>query len=194
MQPPDLIAAVIPVIAALERLDVAYYVGGSVASTAYGYTRTTQDVDLVADLAAKHAAPLVEVLGDAYYASPPAISDAIARKSCFNLIHLATSFKVDVFAVKGRPYDRTALKRIQKRLIDKDDPSTQFFLASPEDVVLSKLEWFRLGDEVSERQWRDVIGVLKVQQKTLDRAYLDKWAKELNVADLLPKAWREVES
>lgn len=193
MQPPDLIVAMTPVVAELERLGVRYYVGGSVASTAYGYMRTTQDVDLVADLASEHVAPLVEALRGSYYANAQTISDAVARNACFNLIHLATMFKVDIFVVKDREYDRVALQRIRKRPIDKEDPSSHFFFASPEDVVLSKLEWFRLGDEISQHQWRDVIAVLKIQKNSLDRPYLEKWAAELAIADLLQRAWKEAE-
>lgn len=189
----DTVAAIKPVVAELERLGIAYYVGGSVVSSAHGIPRSTLDVDMVADLAPKHVAPLVEALQQAYYISAPAMSDAIARKSCFNLIHLATSFKVDIFVIKNRKFDRTALDRAQQRAFDDENPAEQFFLASAEDIVLSKLEWFRLGDDVSEQQWRDVIGVLKVQQNALDRPYLEKWAAELGIADLLERAWKEAD-
>ncbi len=192
MQSPDAIKAMIPVVAELERLGVRYYVGGSVATTAYGHMRMTQDVDLVANIAPKHAVPLVNALKDRYYVNLQAVSDAIARRRCFNLIHLATSFKVDIFVVKDRRYDQAALQRIQKKPFNIDNPTEQFFVASAEDIILSKLEWFRLGDEVSERQWRDVIGVLKVQENLLDRSYLEKWAAELGIADLLEKAWKEI--
>jgi len=185
-------AAIAPVAAELERLGVSYYVAGSVASSSHGIPRSTLDVDLIADLLPKHAAPLVDALQADYYISRPAVSDAIARRSCFNVIHSATSFKVDIFAVKNRPYDRAVLGRIQRRPFDKDNPSTEFYFASAEDVVLSKLEWYRLGDEVSDSQWRDVLGVLKVQQDALDREYLNKWAAELRIADLLERAWKEV--
>jgi hypothetical protein len=126
-----------------------------------------------------------------YYVSAAMIAEAVARKSCFNVIHLATSFKVDVFVPKDRRYDRVALERSRKDVLDLADPSTEFFLASPEDTVLSKLEWFRLGEGVSERQWHDVIGVLRVQGDLLDRTYLSHWAADLGVADLLEQAWRE---
>ncbi len=194
MELSDPIEAMIPVVAELERLGVRYYVVGSMASTTYGHMRTTQDVDLVADLAPEHAAALAEALQDTYYVSRSAISDAIARKSCFNLVHSATSFKVDVFAPKGRPYDRVAMQRARKEWFDEENPSAQFFVASAEDVILGKLEWFRLGDEISERQWDDVTNVLKVQQNSIDRLYLQHWAAELGIADLLEKAWRELET
>ncbi len=190
----DAITAMKPVVAEFRRLCVRYYVGGSIASIVYGQSRSTIDVDLIADLGPEHVAPLVEALHDEYYISEGMIVEAIARKSGFNLIHLPTSFKVDVFIVKDREYDRVALQRIRSDSLEDEDPSAQFFVASAEDIVLSKLEWFRLGHEVSERQWIDVLGVLKVQQNALDRAYLTKWATELDVADLLKRAWKEAEA
>lgn len=192
MQSPDAIEAMTPVVAELERLGVKYYVGGSLASAVYGTPRSTLDVDLVADLAPKHVDPLAKALQVAYYVDARMISEAIVHKSCFNVIYLATNFKVDVFVVKDRQYNRVALQRIRQDTFSVEQPSTKFFLPAPEDVVLSKLEWFRLGDEVSERQWRDVIGVLKVQENLLDRSYLEKWAAELGIADLLEKAWEEI--
>ncbi len=188
MQVNDVLSAVLPVIDALERLDVPYYVGGSLASSAHGVVRATFDADLVADLNAQHIAGLVAALQADYYIDAGMIRSALSTRSCFNLIHLATSFKVDIFVLKGRAYDRAALARKEKRSIDADSPEIQIFLASPEDTVLAKLEWYRLGDEVSDRQWRDVLGVFKLQQGRLDCEYMKKWAVELKVADLLERA------
>ncbi len=188
---PDAWEALTPVVRALERLEVDYYLGGSIASSAYGLARTTLDADLVAHLAPRHASPLVEALQSSYYIAPHAVSEAILRKSCFNVLHLPTMFKVDVFVLKDRPYDRAAMQRARKENLDVDEPSAEFRLASAEDVVLSKLEWFRLGNEVSQSQWRDVIGVLKVQGGSLDQKYLSQWAASLGIADLLERARRE---
>lgn len=187
-------AAISPVVAEFEKLGVAYYIGGSITSSLYGVPRSTLDVDIIADLAPKHVAPLVNALKTTYYIDSRMILDAIARRSCFNLIHLATSFKVDVFAVKNRDYDRKVFDRIGKPSGDAETPWSRFFLASPEDIILAKLEWYRLGDEISERQWRDVIGVIKVNRRSLDRKYLERWAGEIGVADLLARSWKEVET
>jgi hypothetical protein len=186
----EALAAVAPVVTEFEKLGVAYYFGGSTVSSVYGVPRSTLDVDIVADLLPKHVSPLVQALQKDYYIAAPMILDAIARRCCFNLIHYATSFKVDVFVVKNRPYDRTVFEHIRKV---QSETASRFFLASPEDIILAKLEWYRLGDEISERQWRDVIGVMKVQHAALDRNYLEHWAGELGVADLLQKAWTEAE-
>jgi hypothetical protein len=145
-------------------------------------------------LTQEHVEPLVALLRSAYYVDASMISDAIARKSCFNVIHLPTMFKIDVFAVKDREYDRVASRRARKDTLVVESAPAELYVASPEDIVLNKLEWFRLGDEVSQRQWDDAVGVLKVQQNRLDKAYLARWAVELGIADLLDRAWREAES
>jgi hypothetical protein len=182
------IAAMTAVLEAFDRLGAKNYVSGSIASSAYGTPRSTLDVDLVADLTKSHVVGLVAALEQEYYISRSAVTEAIQRRSCFNVIHLTTMYKVDVFAAKARAYDREALRRARRhRLADATD-APEVWLAAPEDVILSKLEWYRLGDEISERQWLDVLGVLKVQQGALDRDYLRHWSRELGVADLLERA------
>ena len=119
------------------------------------------------------------------------IRRALAARSCFNLIHLATSFKVDVFVLQGRPYDRAALGRKEHRSIDPVSPAGVVFFATAEDTVLAKLEWYRLGDEVSDRQWSDILGIFKLQGAKLDVDYMKKWAAELKVNDLLERAVKE---
>lgn len=186
----DLLAALVPVARAFESLSVPFYVGGSVASSVHGAARSTMDVDVVADLEPRHAAALVAALGDAYYADERSIAEAIAKRSSFNLIHYATSFKVDVFVATRDPFQRSSLaRRTTDTLAAPGSPTLPF--ASKEDTVLAKLDWFRKGGGVSERQWADVQGVLRTQREALDLAYLRRWAAELRVADLLERALAE---
>jgi hypothetical protein len=187
----DMLTAVRPVVAALERLGVPFHVGGSVASSAHGAGRSTQDIDLVAELRPEHIGPLAAALQGEFYVSASMMASAVPREPCFNLIHLRTMFKVDVFVLKRRPFDQTAFRRVRRGRIGLPDDELEVPVAAPEDIVLNKLEWFRLGGEVSERQWLDVLGVLKVQGPLLDSDYLRGWAQELGVADLLDRALAE---
>jgi hypothetical protein len=100
-------------------------------------------------------------------------------------------FKVDVFVAKGRAFDRAQLARRQSRLLSAD-PERYAYVTSAEDIVLSKLEWYRMGGEVSDRQWRDVLGVLGVQGEQLDVSYMREMAAELEVRDLLERALQKV--
>lgn len=191
MNPPEIQDALNPVIDAFEALGIVYYIGGSVGSSAYGIPRTTVDVDLVAILKAAQISPLYKLLQEAYYIDPGMVEQAIQRQSSFNIIHLPTMIKVDVFVVKSRPFDQAAFRRIRRERLEDAMGGREYSLASPEDIILNKLEWYRQGGEVSERQWTDVLGVLKVQSKLLDRAYLRRWAVQLGVADLLRRSFED---
>jgi len=192
MSESEIVAAIRPLIAAFDMLDIPYFIGGSIASSAFGMARSTLDIDIIAPVPASAVDSLVVLLKDAYYVSETAVRDAIARRSSFNLVHLKTMLKVDVFVLKDHPYDRQAFeRRIAERLDPKADPPALFYLAAAEDIVLNKLNWFQMGGQVSERQWADVIGVLKVQQGTLDMHYLRSWAGQLGLMPLLDKALAE---
>ena len=188
----ELVAALRPVLAAFERLGVACHIGGSVASSSHGVGRSTQDVDVIADLHPTHVHPLALALAKDFYVSEPMIEAAIRGRSCFNVIHLPSMFKVDVFVLKQRPFDQAAFVRARPGRVGLSEDFVEAAIASPEDVVLNKLEWFRLGDEISERQWNDVLGVLRVCSPNLDHEYLDRWSVELGVRDLLDRARAEV--
>lgn len=175
----------------LESLDVPYVIGGSVASTAHGPIRSTLDVDLIADLKSRHVIPFVTALSEQFYIDEPSVRRAIERRSSFNLIHLNTMVKVDVFLPKDRPFDRQQLQRRIPEGIAPDSDET-FWILTAEDVILAKLDWFRMGGEVSERQWRDILGVMKTQGEALDVAYLRQWAEQLSVSDLLLRALEEL--
>ena len=188
MKKPDLIAALDMVVACFENLAVAYYIGGSVASSAYGIARATMDVDVVAGVEIHQVDPLVKALEKDYYIDAEMIRDAIHRRASFNLIHLETMIKIDVFIVKNQPYDSEALARRHPDTLDEEDSRT-FYLSSPEDIILSKLQWYHKGGMVSEQQWKDVLGVLKVQGEKLDLEYLKRWASRLNLSDLLNRSF-----
>jgi len=134
----------------LERLDIPYAVGGSLASSLHGVMRSTLDVDIVADMRLEHISPLVEALSKEFYADDEMLRDAIERQSSFNLIHYETAFKVDIFIQKSRPFDQMQLERRQTSVI-AIDPEQSVYVTSPEDTILAKLEWYRMGGEVSDR-------------------------------------------
>ena len=178
------------VIHALEKLHIPYVIGGSLASAVHGVMRATMDTDIVADLGEEHARPLAESLSGTFYADVEMIRDAIEHRGSFNLIHLETMFKVDVFIPKQREFDQLQFQRRTTQVI-ATDPEEVAFVASAEDTILAKLEWYRMGGEVSDRQWRDVMGILKVQAESLDLEYLWKWSTILGVSDLLETALGE---
>lgn len=191
MKGSDILEATEPVADAFEKLGVLYYIGGSVASSAYGIPRSTMDVDMVSDLKPEHVRSLVRMLEPSYYIDENMILDAIERRSSFNIIHLGTMIKIDVFVTKNSSYDIETFKRRRKDTLDEDRSSAEFYLVSPEDIILNKLVWFRMGGGVSDRQQNDVLGVLKVQKDSLDEKYLKYWASELGVRDLLEKAFQD---
>jgi hypothetical protein len=183
---PDILAAITPIVEALEELGIPYHIGGSVASSLYGLPRLTIDADLVADIRMKHVRPLVKQLETDYYIDEDMIRDAIRRQSSFNVIHLDTMLKVDVFIPKTRLFDQEELRKVRQEVLSEG--TRPFNIASPEGTILNKLEWYRMGGEVSDRQWNDILGVLKVQGTNLDMAYLQRWAADLSVTDLLERA------
>ncbi|MFL7794712.1 MAG: hypothetical protein AB8I69_21390 [Anaerolineae bacterium] len=175
---------------ALETLGVTYAIGGSLASAVHGVMRATMDADLVADLRLEHVEPLAQALGDAFYADAEMMREAVGHHSSFNVIHLDTMFKVDVFIAKPREFDRSQLARRQSCVLS-EDPPRRAYITSAEDVVLAKLEWYHIGGRTSDRQWRDILGVMKVQQNQLDHNYLRRMATTLGVGDLLEQALNE---
>ena len=173
-----------------EQLGVSYVIGGSLASTLYGMVRTTQDSDIVAEMRREHIQPFVSALQDEFYIDEEMIADSIQHNSSFNIIHRETMFKVDVFIPHQRPFLQSQFVRAQRQTFAFEKEVSAKF-ASPEDTILAKLEWYRMGGEVSDRQWRDILGVLKTRAGELDLGYLQKWAADLNIADLLKRALNE---
>lgn len=184
---PSIVEVTLMVTAQLEAQGIRYALGGSMASSALGMARSTMDADIIADLAESHVDPLVRALDGAFYIDADAIREAIWHRSSTNLIHLESMFKVDLFIPKRRAFDRNQLARRVARRLAKD-AQQDAFIASAEDTVLAKLEWYRMGGEISDRQWTDILGVLKVQAPGIDLSYLRQWAPALGVTDLLARA------
>lgn len=174
-----------------DRLNIPYLIGGSLASAVHGVIRSTMDVDIVADIRLDQVDEIAEILSGVFYIDTGMIQDAIREKSSFNLIHLDTMFKVDVFLIKQRPFD---LNQMRRRVLQPigENPTEKAYISSAEDIVLAKLEWYREGGETSERQWRDIIGVLRLQGNQINLDDLRYWAKNLNVENLLERALKEV--
>jgi hypothetical protein len=178
----DPIDTALLVVRQLDAMGIPHTVGGSIASSFAGEPRSTIDIDIVAALEARHAEPLVSALSDDFYIDVDALRRAIRARSSVNLVHRATQLKVDLFVAGGTPLDARQLAR--RRLVDLGD-GRRLYVHPPEDILLQKLRWYRLGGDVSDRQWRDVTAIVRVQGARLDLAYLREGAAILGVSDLL---------
>ena len=183
---PNQMETLLMVVSALETLNIPYLVGGSVASSIHGVTRATRDADIVAVITVDQAQPLANALEVEFYADEQAIRRAIAAKRSFNVIHTDSMFKVDIFVAKPDAFESSQFGRRQSTVLIPGLPPA--YVASAEDTILAKLRWYRLGNQVSDQQWRDLLNVAKVQGPLLDLDYLRHWAVELGVADLLDRA------
>jgi hypothetical protein len=169
----------------LEALRVPYFVSGSIASIIHGEERLTKDADLVVRIFAWHIPALVKAFETDFVISAEAMQDALKRRYAFNIIHMKSAFKIDFYPMgEEDEFELDALERCQRHNIG----TGEIWVATPEDVILAKLAWFKKGGKVSEQQWRDVLGVLKVQGSRLDFAYLAGQAQRFGLADLLEKA------
>lgn len=183
----EILDVTLSVAEALGELDVPYVVGGSLASSFHGIPRATIDAHIVAALRPQHHRGFVEALQETFYLDSDTIRRAIERRTSFNVIHLATMFKVDVFVARD---DDTAQQQLERgrAMVVTDTPERTLRIASAEDTVAHKLRWYALGDEVADRQWSDTVGVLKVAGERLDLSYLRRIAADFGVDDLLRRA------
>lgn len=174
----------------LRRLGIPYMVGGSLASSIHGVPRSTNDIDLVADVGLHQVAGLVAEVRPEFYIDPPeAVQQALQAGRMFNLIHLASSYKYNIYPLSPEPYHQAAFARRQEveSILVGAEP-VRFCVSAPEDTILAKLSWYRAGGGVSERQWSDVLDVIRVKGELLDLTYLRHWARDLKVEDLLDEA------
>lgn len=168
-----------------DALGVRYAVGGSLASGVVGEPRSTIDADLVAELQPQHIDPLVAELSPRFYIPIERLRSAVRERQSVNLIDQDTAVKVDIFVAGGTPLDDAALTR--RLPFAPRSVARTLYIHTPEDVLLQKLRWYRKGGETSDRQWRDVVGIVRVQGARLDRSYLAYGADLLGVTDLLTR-------
>jgi hypothetical protein len=174
-----------------DLLEIPYQVVGSLASSMHGIPRTTMDVDFVADLRADQIEEFVAELKADFYAGPEMIKEALAGGRSFNLIHLASSLKFDIFPLQKDDFSQTQFARRKFAETTSLGDPIEFAVATAEDTILNKLRWSRTGGETSERQWNDLRGILRVSGARLDLVYLNTWAPRLGVADLLERLLHE---
>ena len=185
MTAPDQVGTALLVIRALDALDIVSTVGGSIAASFAGEPRSTIDIDIVAALDESHIEPLVSSLSSEFYIDAKALARAVRTRSSANLIHQTSQIKVDLFVAGGTPLDAQQIAR--RVAVDVGDGRI-LHVHPPEDILLQKLHWYRRGGDVSDRQWRDIAGIVRVQGDRLDRQYLRANAVVIDVADLLERA------
>lgn len=186
------LALVLRMAEVLDELGLRYALGGSMASSLVGEPRSTVDVDLAVQLDPASGEALLDRVDDAFYVPLDAARTAIRRQSSFNLVDTANALKVDIFVLGDGLLDRMQIER--RVLVDVPGARSGIWVTSPEDQVLRKLDWYRQGERVSDRQWRDVVGILRVHRGSLDDAYLAATALALDLADDLEEARRQAAS
>src|SRR5215212_3319682 len=186
------LSVLLQVTATLERQNITYVLVGSFASSIHGMYRSTADIDILADIDTGQIQPLLEVLQNSFYVDEHAMREAVAQGRSFNAIHFNSVFKVDIFIARS---DEFALSQLNRRQLRKLSPGGDeaVYVATAEDTVLAKLQWYRSGHEISNTQWNDVLGVLGTSHNSLDLEYLRTWGGKLRVEDLLQKAWHDVQ-
>lgn len=178
---------------ALEEFGIRYVLVGSFASSMYGLYRATADIDILAEIKSDQISPLHGALNETFYIDELTMRNAVSQGRSFNAIHFDSVFKVDIFIPLHDEFSFAQLDHRQLRRVSPDRDDT-VYVATAEDTVLAKLRWYRAGNETSNNQWHDVLGIMAVQRDSLDVPYLRAWAERLGVSDLLSRAIEEVQT
>lgn len=186
IDPKEIGRALVTLARAFDTLSVRWAIGGSVASAAHGEPRSTNDVDVIALLTEASARKLVELLGADFYADADTAADATRRRSSFNVIENRSFIKFDVFVPAPGPLGAGQLDRLQ--MLEIVPGLGALPILGPEDVVLQKLRWYSLGGGESDRQWRDIVSVLRITGDAMDVKYLEAVATGAGLAELLARA------
>jgi hypothetical protein len=174
-----------------NTLKIKYYVGGSVASSLHGEIRYTEDLDIVIYLETDQVELLIKTLQNEFYISETAVNEALRGEiSSFNIIHLQTTEKADLFIGGNDDFSLSKKERCQRITIN-DNSEESFYICSPEDIILQKLIWYKMTAKESQKQWRDILGVLKLQGDKLDFHYLWYWGDQLGLLTELDQAFSE---
>lgn len=185
LSPPDVVYVALLVAREFERNQIDYFLGGSLASSFQGEPRATNDIDFVVSMSETQVDRFASALGEAFLIDPPALQQAMREGRAWNIIHLDTVTKIDLIPRGTGAFDRSEFERRERVEVREGE---WLYVKRPEDTVLRKLLWYREGGGVSDRQWRDVLGVLRHSAKEMDVVYLAEWARALGVADLLDAA------
>lgn len=171
---------------ALTSVGAEYFLGGSLASSLQGEPRATNDIDFVIALPAGRINALRDALGTDFEVDIDMLRDAVLHARSANAFYLPVVTKIDFFGRGYEPFDESEFSRRRVTVVNASGES--LVVKSAEDTVLRKLLWFREGGSVSEKQWRDIVSVLRISQSAIDDHYLDSWATRLDLAELLARA------
>jgi hypothetical protein len=177
----------------LESLEITYVISGSVASSIYGKVRFTQDADMTVEPFEDKADKFFTLVGSDFYISSDAMKQALRQRSSFNVVHLESAFKIDVFIQKDTEFEKQLFSRRQFMKLSEKLEKT-FSVVTAEDIILLKLRWYEQTGCSSQKQWEDILAVLEVQKDMLDFGYLQKWSGILKINQLLTEAISKSES